>query len=201
MRRVLWLTFLAVSLIVFGCDSSETPVKKQETTPQPAVKTEQKAEVKEAVSATQSTVAAQEVTNMAEKNAEQTKSTAEEVISTVKEKTEEALETVAVVKKDVSNSITEASTTAVAEAVNTVKEEESSVAQVSPPQEIVLDASYGKVTFPHATHAEAYECSICHKEASPEAFGINKEIAHKLCKGCHKDEGAGPTGCKGCHVK
>jgi Class III cytochrome C family len=79
------------------------------------------------------------------------------------------------------------------------------------PEEIKLPAKMGDVTFPHKAHqekiddctkchhkgVEAGACSSCHDgEKAPKA----KDAFHKLCKDCHKAEGA-PTGCKDCHKK
>jgi hypothetical protein len=75
-----------------------------------------------------------------------------------------------------------------------------SVPSVQAPETITLDASYGKITFPHAMHAKSFECTLCHT-GTPGPFDLTKEVAHPLCKGCHKEQGAGPTGCKGCHQK
>lgn len=80
------------------------------------------------------------------------------------------------------------------------------------PAEIKLPAKMGEVTFPHAAHqaavsdcttchhkgVEAGSCSSCHDgTTAPKA----KDAFHKQCKGCHKDGGKGPTGCKDCHKK
>ena len=63
----------------------------------------------------------------------------------------------------------------------------------------ILKAYNGDVDFNHSKHMEMFECKNCH-EGPPRAFGINKEIAHRLCLGCHKKEGAGPTRhCSECH--
>lgn len=63
----------------------------------------------------------------------------------------------------------------------------------------ILKAYNGDVNFDHSKHMGMYECKNCH-EGAPRAFGINKEIAHKLCIGCHKKEGSGPTRhCSECH--
>lgn len=70
----------------------------------------------------------------------------------------------------------------------------------SGPTEITLVASNGNVTFTHGKHAATFDCITCHS-GTPAAFGIDKELAHTLCKGCHKESGAGPTTCRDCHVK
>ena len=69
------------------------------------------------------------------------------------------------------------------------------------PEMLTLEASYGNISFPHAVHAASFACSSCHGEATPAAFGLTKETAHPLCKGCHQEQGTGPTTCTGCHKK
>jgi len=73
--------------------------------------------------------------------------------------------------------------------------------QAVSPETIVLEASYGNVTFPHAMHSSSYDCATCHGETTPGLFGLDKEKAHVLCKDCHKNTGSGPVDCKGCHKK
>jgi hypothetical protein len=91
--------------------------------------------------------------------------------------------------------------------------------------EIVFEASMGKVTFAHKKHTETLKidclkchhtwkqgetsgkkCMDCHK-ASAEGKALSvKDAFHKTCKGCHDEakkanKPAGPTGCTQCHVK
>lgn len=67
---------------------------------------------------------------------------------------------------------------------------------------IVLPASFGKVTFPHAKHvAMLKDCKKCHKAAPGKIAELNKDWAHKTCKGCHTEMKKGPVGCKDCHKK
>lgn len=73
--------------------------------------------------------------------------------------------------------------------------------QAVSPETIVLEASYGNVTFPHAMHSGEFDCNTCHGEETPGLFGLDKAKAHVLCKDCHKQKGAGPTDCMGCHKK
>ena len=86
------------------------------------------------------------------------------------------------------------------------------IAAENGPEEVVLEASMGNVTFQHSAHqgrvadcttchhlgVEAGACTSCHG-AKPEAPNA-KTVFHKLCKDCHKTND-GPTKCKGCHVK
>lgn len=81
------------------------------------------------------------------------------------------------------------------------------------PAEIKFEAKMGTVTFNHADHqgvvtdcttchhkgVEAGTCKSCHgvDPAAPKS----KDAYHDQCKGCHQEKGAGPTGCKDCHVK
>jgi predicted CXXCH cytochrome family protein len=91
--------------------------------------------------------------------------------------------------------------------------------------EIVFDASMGKVTFTHKKHSETLKidclkchhtwkqgetsgkkCTECHKAAAEGSTPSIKDASHKTCKGCHDeakkaDKPAGPTGCTQCHVK
>ncbi|MDT8440723.1 MAG: cytochrome c3 family protein [Desulfuromonadales bacterium] len=85
-----------------------------------------------------------------------------------------------------------ATTQAAGEAVERVQQ---SIA----PGTVVLDADYGKVTFPHDLHDAAYACSVCHGEGVPGVLALGKDKAHALCRDCHKQVGAGPTGCRDCH--
>lgn len=67
---------------------------------------------------------------------------------------------------------------------------------------IELPASMGKVTFPHKKHQEMLkDCKKCHESAPGKIAGLDKEWAHKTCKGCHTDMKKGPVGCKDCHKK
>jgi len=91
--------------------------------------------------------------------------------------------------------------------------------------EIVLDASMGKVTFTHKKHSETLKidclkchhtwkqgetsgkkCTECHKATAEGSTPSMKDASHKTCKGCHDEakkanKTAGPTMCTQCHVK
>jgi tetratricopeptide (TPR) repeat protein len=56
-----------------------------------------------------------------------------------------------------------------------------------------------KVSFDHKAHSEIYDCNKCHNGSPDKISGFGKDYAHETCKGCHKDTGKGPTGCKACH--
>jgi len=91
--------------------------------------------------------------------------------------------------------------------------------------EIVFEASNGKVTFTHKNHNEILKieclkchhswkqdettgklCRECHKAATEGGTPSLKDASHKNCRGCHDEakkanKAAGPTGCTQCHVK
>lgn len=67
---------------------------------------------------------------------------------------------------------------------------------------IDLPASMGKVTFPHKKHQEMLnDCKKCHEKGLGKIAELDKEWAHKTCKGCHVEMKKGPTSCKDCHKK
>ena len=71
------------------------------------------------------------------------------------------------------------------------------------PETIELPASMGKITFAHKKHQEMLkqDCKKCHEKAPGKIAGLNKDWAHKTCKGCHAEMKKGPTSCKDCHKK
>lgn len=75
------------------------------------------------------------------------------------------------------------------------------VSKLAGPDIISFDASQGKVTLPHSAHAKAYACTTCHGAGTPGKISLSKDAAHNLCRSCHKESGAGPTTCTGCHKK
>lgn len=69
---------------------------------------------------------------------------------------------------------------------------------------VVLPAKNGNVTFPHQKHVEMKEmaCTKCHEtDQGGKIAALNKDWAHKTCKGCHTELGKGPTKCNECHKK
>lgn len=67
---------------------------------------------------------------------------------------------------------------------------------------ISLPAKNGNVTFEHKKHQEALkDCKACHEKGPGKIEGFGKDVAHKLCKGCHETKKAGPTKCGECHKK
>lgn len=69
---------------------------------------------------------------------------------------------------------------------------------------VLLPAKNGNVTFPHQKHQEMKEmaCTKCHEtDKGGKIADLDKEWAHKTCKGCHTEMGKGPTKCNECHKK
>jgi cytochrome c553 len=67
---------------------------------------------------------------------------------------------------------------------------------------MTFPAKNGDVTFPHKKHQEALKnCKACHEKGPGKIEGFGKDWAHKTCKGCHAEKGAGPTKCGECHKK
>lgn len=198
MRNSLWFIVLATGLILFGCDSSEQP--KAAASQQPA-KAEEMAKVEDVkVSAPvveDTKVVIEKVDKEVDQTTKRTETTTDEAGKTTSATIDETVKvTENTVAKEEKQTVAEVAAvkSAVTEPVATAK-------QATIPHEIVLVASKGNVTLPHSMHADAFECSICHGDGTPATFDLTKEVAHKVCKGCHKDEGVGPTGCSGCHKK
>jgi len=67
---------------------------------------------------------------------------------------------------------------------------------------ITLPAKNGDITFTHKKHQESLkDCKLCHEKGPGKIEGLNKDWAHKTCKGCHEEKKAGPTKCAECHKK
>ena len=74
----------------------------------------------------------------------------------------------------------------------------------APPETLTFETKNGKVAFSHKAHGEKLggDCTKCHAtKAGGKIEGFSKDSAHKLCQGCHKDGGKGPTKCAECHKK
>lgn len=66
-------------------------------------------------------------------------------------------------------------------------------------QAVIFPAFNGDVDFDHRLHKSQLECKECHPEG-PKHMDLNKASAHKLCIGCHKNLGMGPSvHCSDCH--
>ncbi len=215
MRRVLVLSFILMALTVLGCDQSEeaqstqaakeTPTEKvadaaktaagevkesAQAVAEKAAEVEKKAEpaVKQAAEEAKATTAA--AVDQAKEMTSRAATAVEETASKAKETTVAAADSA--VEKAKSAAL--ATTTAAGDAVKAAQ-------QAVSPETVMLEASYGNVSFPHALHEAAYACATCHGEGTPGAITLGKDKAHELCKGCHTQEGAGPTGCRDCHKK
>ncbi len=98
------------------------------------------------------------------------------------------------------------------------------VAQGGAPDVITIDKAQAKkppVVFPHKTHSEANDCTVCHHTATekedpqscfdchgkdpaapdPSSMSSKKNPFHVLCKTCHQEKAKGPTKCAECHKK
>lgn len=69
------------------------------------------------------------------------------------------------------------------------------------PDVIILQSKQGQISFPHQAHAKEYSCATCHGDGTPGGLALPMDVAHSLCRDCHKSKGAGPTTCSGCHKK
>ncbi len=73
-----------------------------------------------------------------------------------------------------------------------------------PGETIILPARVGDITFTHKAHFKRAKdgCRTCHGPGKAQKIeGFLLASAHRLCLGCHRAAAAGPTACKGCHVK
>ncbi len=204
MSKFLTLSAMLLALAIFGCESSEESKSVQsskETTTETVTEAAKTAvgEVKDLATAVADKAgemeeqakpaikeAAAETKAMAVAAADKTG----EMMTDAKDATMKAADTAG----GTVNSAAVATTMAADKVVDAAK-------QAVSPETIVLEASYGNVTFPHAMHSGEFDCNTCHGEDTPGLFGLDKEKAHGLCKDCHKQKGAGPTNCKGCHKK
>ena len=90
------------------------------------------------------------------------------------------------------------------------------------PDVITIDKAQAKkapVVFPHGTHAKDIECTVCHHTAKskddagscfechgkdpnapdPSSSSTKENPFHIRCRGCHQEQGKGPTKCSDCH--
>lgn len=197
MNRFLVTGAILLSLALFGCNSSEEKKTTQEAK-EPVTE-----KVVEAAKATAAGV--QEAAQAgADKTAEVGKQAGQAIKETAKEASEMAatgVEKTGEMATQAADKVAEKATAAAAATTMAADKAVEKAKQMVSPESIVLEASFGNVTFPHGMHSEAYECAVCHGDETPGRFGLDKEKAHALCKDCHKQEGAGPTGCTGCHKK
>ena len=130
----------------------------------------------------------------------------------LKEATQEVVEATKAVEEKVEEKIEQKAAVAVQEekvetAVKVEKEAASVVekggqAATTTVESVVIDNKKGKVVLSHKKHADAYGCAACHGDQKPGPFKMEKDKAHALCQGCHKEKKAGPTtNCTQCHQK
>ncbi len=204
MIRLMSLGFVLLTLVLFGCGQSEEPKSQQqanETVSENVAETVKDAagEVKE--SAESVAEKAEDVENQAEPAIKDAVQDTKDMAAATADKTEEMASQAAEGTKQVMADTKDAATEAAVATTMAAEKAVDSAQQAVSPETIVLEASYGNVTFPHAMHQGSYACATCHGEGTPGLFGLDKDKAHALCKDCHKDEGAGPTSCKDCHKK
>ncbi len=176
MIRFLTVCAMLMVLSVLGCSKSEDS-KSTQGTAESAAKEEKPV------------AGAEEPTGM-EQQAEQAMEETEEAAVAAAEKAGEMADMAAEEAEEMATEAEKVAEKAVEETKQAVS-----------PETIELEASYGNITFPHGMHSKAYDCSTCHGEGMPGPIGLDKDKAHPLCKGCHEEEGAGPTACKDCHQK
>jgi FtsZ-interacting cell division protein ZipA len=193
MSKIVILGMAILALMVSGCEKSEELNPTKTTT---ETTTERIAEAAKD-SAGEMKESAQVVAEKAEDSEKETESAAkeavkesEELAASADDKTKEIANQSADEAKEVMSQAKEGTTVAIDEAKQTFS-----------PETIVLEASYGNITFPHAQHSDTFECSTCHGDTAPGPFDLDKNSAHDLCRDCHKQKGLGPTDCKGCHKK
>ncbi|WP_243336556.1 cytochrome c3 family protein [Anaeromyxobacter soli] len=70
------------------------------------------------------------------------------------------------------------------------------------PQQISLKTrTFGTVTVDHPAHlARRAHCVSCHGEGPIQKIEFTPKLAHERCRGCHKEQQAGPLTCRGCHA-
>lgn len=72
----------------------------------------------------------------------------------------------------------------------------------SPPEKVVRETrTFGTVTVDHRAHlARRSPCAACHEKGPVGKIVFTPRTAHQRCRGCHVEQGRGPTECRGCHV-
>jgi hypothetical protein len=71
-----------------------------------------------------------------------------------------------------------------------------------PPESVTLQTRmFGTVDVPHRKHLELrVSCKSCHGPGPVGTIEFTPKAAHDLCRGCHQEKAAGPTGCRECHA-
>lgn len=214
-KTALLIVLLVASLSVIACSKKEeaqAPEKAAETAAvavaekaaEVGAKVEEKAadvaaqvEEKAVEAAVQVEEKAVEAAAATESSVQAATKQASEVAAKVEDKAAEATEA----GKEAVAAVAGAGAAAVAAVEKKAAEATQAVAEAVSGDNIVVENTYGKVTFNHKVHSEAFDCALCHGEGEPGALAMGKEKAHAACKGCHQEQGAGPTKCSECHVK
>lgn len=67
---------------------------------------------------------------------------------------------------------------------------------------VTINATNGNITFNHKAHQGRLPCTACHKDGTPTKLHLQKDFAHRLCRGCHEiRRGSAPVKCADCHKK
>lgn len=201
MHRLLSLLVLGLLLTISGCDSNEPPkAQAPPVTPQAAAPAEEKAPAPAAAETDKAADAPQTVGTTVQEAVDKAPAVAAAAGTAVVAGATAVVEQVKETTAAATESASKMADKTVAGAAAVAASAKAAITPATVPQELVLEASYGNVTFPHGMHAEAYKCSTCHGDKTPAKFGLTKDIAHVLCKDCHKQEGA-PNACNDCHKK
>ncbi|WP_291317170.1 cytochrome c3 family protein [Desulfuromonas sp.] len=218
MRSKAWLAMACAVLLMTACGKQEeAPAEKTAGAPSMTEKMMEKTKSAAAKAEEAAGMAAEKVTEAAKSAGEKIGETTEAAKETMagmmegtseqaqgKENLEELFEGGAA-GTAVSQTVTTTEKTVTAAAEQAGAEVSTTVSKVAvaaeAPEMMTLENKMGAVSLPHKTHADAYGCQTFHGAGEPGHFELEKDKAHELCKGCHKKEGKGPTGCKDCHKK
>jgi len=212
MRQTWWLVALAaLMLAAVGCQQEKTPeappAQKPAAEEQKAMTPEQKTDLPVVNEKIEQAQAEEQKALAPEQKAAEQPAAEEQKAMTPEEKTnlpvvnEKIEQAQAEEQRALAPEQKAAEPKAPAPATETPAVAKPKAAAPQPPKTVVYEASYGKVAFAHAAHAEHLGCGSCHDSDPPVKIAIDKEKAHQMCKGCHQEKGAGPTQCGGCHKK
>ena len=196
-RTSLLIVLLVASLSVVACSKKEEAQAPEKAAETAAVAVTEKAAEVGAQADEKAAESAAQVEEKAAESAAQVEEKAAEVAAEVKEEAVEA----AADTQNAAQAATEQAAEVAAEVKEKAAEATQAVAEAASGDSIVIENTYGKVTFNHKVHAESFDCALCHGEGEPGALDMGKEKAHAACKGCHQEQGAGPVKCSECHVK
>ena len=200
MKTLCWLAVIVAAPILFGCDSPDQAKAPAEPVAQQSAVAEKAPGAEAAKAVAPAAESAPLVASSDHGKAEQTATATAPVVEEAGKAASATIgETAKTTEDTTAKGAKQTDPPAAPESAAAAPVESTPKAAI--PQEILLKASNGNVAFPHGMHAEAYACKTCHGDETPAAFGITKDLAHKLCKDCHKTAGAGPTACNGCHKK